>query len=184
MRQNPPPQIRRRQVPGAPLPHPEPPWDPRGGWGEGRRIWGVFGRFGASGGGGSAGTPPDVACGHLPTPNPPQNRRKTATIGRFHRFGRFSPPKNKKKLTGCVWGGGLVGVFCSPRRPCPRQRSLREPEWGKKTPKTGSAGDSREPEIGICAAFTPKWAIPGMEGEGELWDWLLSPPKKRPQNCL
>lgn len=128
------------------------------------------------------GPPPGRGMRALPDPKSPRNRRKTATFGRFDRFGRFSPQK-RIVLTGCVWGGGLVGVFCSPAGPAPA-RGASKSQTGAKKPQIRVCRNSREPEIGICAAFTPKWATPGTEGEGELWVWLLCPPsKKNPQNC-
>lgn len=181
LRQNPPPQIRRRQVPGAPLPHPEPPWDPRGGWGEGRRIWGVFGRFGASGGGGSAGTPPDVACGHLPTPNPPQNRRKTATIGRFHRFGRFSPPKNKKKLTGCVWGGVSWVFFAAPAGPAPARGASESQNGAKKPPKQGLQETVGSQKLVFVPLSPQNGLFQGWKGRGSFGIGCFPPLRKDPK---
>lgn len=90
-----PPQIGGGRYRARPSPHPEPPGTRAGrGGGEGRRIWGDSGRFGASGGGGSAGTPPDVACGHLPTPNPPpKTGGKPRPSGGFTDSAAFPPKK-------------------------------------------------------------------------------------------
>lgn len=78
--------------------------------------------------------------------------------------------------------------FAAPAGPAPA-RGDSESQIGAKNPQNRVCRNSREPEIGICAAFTPKWAVPGMEGEGELWVWPLSPPhpKKDPKiakSCL
>lgn len=72
--------------------------------------------------------------------------------------------------------------FAAPAGPAPA-RGDSESQIGAKNPQNRVCRNSREPEIGICAAFTPKWAVPGMEGEGELWVWPLSPPtqKKTPK---
>lgn len=177
-----PPQIGGGRYRARPSPHPEPPGTRAGRGGRGgaadlgrfRPIWGV-GRWG------ERGDPPGRGMWAPPDPkSPPKNRRKTATIGRFDRFGRFSP--QKMVLTGCVWGGVSWVFFAAPAGPAPA-RGDSESQIGAKNPQNRVCRNSREPEIGICAAFTPKWAVPGMEGEGELWVWPLSPPSKRPQSC-
>lgn len=67
-----PPQIGGGRYRVRPSPHPEPPGTRAGGGGgEGRRIWGDSGRFGASGGGGSAGTPPGRGMWAPPDPKSP-----------------------------------------------------------------------------------------------------------------
>lgn len=74
----------------------------------------------------------------------------------------------------------------------PPARGASKSQTGAKKPQIRVCRNSREPEIGICAAFTPKWATPGTEGEGELWVWLLCPPPQKktskllklPQNAL
>lgn len=152
--------------------------DPREGMGEGRRFWGDFDRFGA---GGAWGTPPDVACGHLPTPNSPQNRRKTATIGQFDRFGRFSP-QTRFVLTGFVCVGGVSWVFfAAPAGPAPPPEEPSRARLGQKNPKTGSAGTVGSQKLVFVPLSPQNGPLQGWKGRGSFGFGCFPPQKKTPK---
>lgn len=144
-----------------------------------RPVWGVGRR-------GERGDPPGRGMRAPPDPkSPPKTGGKPRPSGGFTDSAAF-PPKPVCADRVYLWGGSR-GCFLQPRRPCPRQRSLREPDWGKKTPKTGSAGTVGSQKLVFVPLSPQNGPFQGWKGRGSFGFGHFSPiPKllKLPENAL